>query len=656
MKQQNLLQKGGALLLAVSTALSLALPAAAASDDDLDYYVGGISENGYLIDDDDNRVDFDEAVCGPAADSDLMVPYGKTIYFPLLNDGTSGEADWLYKEWQAALSDLTDEEETLALLERRVEQAKADLDAAAGAASGEELRQAQEAVSLLEEMLLYRKRLDRGDNTIDSGSMRELLADCADQLADFGVSISQDATQTQIQAEMDHQQAVIDSALSGIDPDAARTAWEQAVADRDAQQLRVNAAEQAALEAQRAYEDSVSGTTDGYPFVYESQAVKNVKIKTDWEEGKSYIDSLSITKKRYKNSPYAAPSGSRQYAYFLAIEIEERNSTSTSTRDVWGTVSLKKTSGSYRFDYDDVQVDVTFEIGYNHPEDANVIPINPALFEPDEDFDQDSDEEFEFEADDDSYYVANTNSQKKIVLGMDTDYDDEIGDRYDYANLNFWNGNGANFNRTGYLYLYADEDDYLYRIEDDGDLTLLHPDYDHYEDCFVIRTRTLGRYMTSDRRLPETADTAQDDEPDVTVIYDVDTGVNYNPTTGGYGADGDELWNAPAPADTTTFTGVMLRDGLMTTDRTDPQTAPEGQTTPEAQTADPTPEVSAAPTAALTGDTPLAPASPTGPADANDAGGLGQNTVILLCVLAAEITVALTSLICYFAFFHRRHD
>lgn len=100
---------------------------------------------------------------------------------------------------------------------------------------------------------------------------------------------------------------------------------------------------------------------------------------------------------------------------------------------------------------------------------------------------------------------------------------------------------------------------------------LLHPDYDHYDDCFVIRTRTLGRYVASDRRLKEVSSTTEDDDPDITVIYDVNTGVNYNPATGGYGADDDELWNTPVPADTTVFSNVLTRDGMLAK----PESAPE---------------------------------------------------------------------------------
>lgn len=48
---------------------------------------------------------------------------------------------------------------------------------------------------------------------------------------------------------------------------------------------------------------------------------------------------------------------------------------------------------------------------------------------------------------------------------MNTDYDDEIGALYEDQTdrLLFWNGNGGFFNRSGYLYLAAEEDSFLYR-------------------------------------------------------------------------------------------------------------------------------------------------------------------------------------------------
>ena len=288
--------------------------------------------------------------------------------------------------------------------------------------------------------------------------------------------------------------------------------------------------------------------------VHESAATKSIKIKTDWEEGSSYIDKLSVIKKRYINAdklPGNIEFVDGRYCYFLAITVKTRSTTTTAMHDVHGTVKLRKTSGDsdYRFDYDDIDyLNVDFEVGYSAPEDSNLIPITPALFVPGSDFDEYDEETFEFEADSHSYFVVNTNSQKKIVLGMDTDYDDDIGDKYPKANLDFFNGNGASFNRVGYLYLYAERGSYVYSVEDDNTLKKISASYDSYDDAFVIRTRTLGRYVISDIKLNVAEKNPKDDE-DTPVIYDNDTQTNYNPGTGGYGFD-DIAYGTPAQPQT----------------------------------------------------------------------------------------------------------
>lgn len=165
-----------------------------------------------------------------------------------------------------------------------------------------------------------------------------------------------------------------------------------------------------------------------------------------------------------------------------------------------------------------------------------MIPIVPALFEKGDHFDEDDEETFDFEADSYSYFIVNTNNQKDIVLGMDTDYDDNIADKYPNANIDFFNGNGARFNKLGYLYLYSeDSSNYVYSIEDDGSLKAVNADYDNYDECFIIRTRTLGRYIISDRKLAAATVKVEDDEK--AVIFDNDTQTNYNPGTGGWGFD-----------------------------------------------------------------------------------------------------------------------
>ncbi len=259
-----------------------------------------------------------------------------------------------------------------------------------------------------------------------------------------------------------------------------------------------------------------------YPYIYENKAVDGVHLKSKWEEGKSYVKSISLVKKRYQQDSGYTGMLPSEYIYFIALALKERDTTSASSVDLYGTISMKKTSKSdslNQFDYDDMKLDINLELGFEKPEDANLIPIDPATFYPDEDFDENDEETFDFEADSDSYYVANTNNQKKLVLGMNTDYDEEIGDLYadQTANLSFFNGNGGSFSRSGYLYLAADEDSFLYRVNDRGSLVTVNAEYDDHEGCFVIRTHTLGQYIVSDLELALIDAQALDPE-EITVV------------------------------------------------------------------------------------------------------------------------------------------
>ncbi|MBQ2752098.1 MAG: hypothetical protein IJF25_05925, partial [Oscillospiraceae bacterium] len=96
----------------------------------------------------------------------------------------------------------------------------------------------------------------------------------------------------------------------------------------------------------------------------------------------------------------------------------------------------------------------------------------------------------------------NTNGQGKILLSATSDFDSDVALIYPNANLDFFYGNGASFNRIGTLYLAADPDSYLYQLKDDGRLVAVNAEYDEYDENFVIKTRTLGKYVISDVELP----------------------------------------------------------------------------------------------------------------------------------------------------------
>ncbi|HWP51915.1 MAG TPA: hypothetical protein VN626_09510 [Clostridia bacterium] len=227
-----------------------------------------------------------------------------------------------------------------------------------------------------------------------------------------------------------------------------------------------------------------------FNYVYESEAVSGIKVKADWDMNGKLVKSLEVTKKKITGETL-----SQKYIYFLAINLAE--STSTSAVDVVGTVEMRK-SGS--FDYEDMQLDVNMEVAYPVASDT-IITEDLQIFKEGYGFIGDSEEEFSFECDDDSYFTVNTVGQSKLLISASTDFDSKIADLYSTANLNFFYGNGATFNKTGVLTLAADEGSYLYQLKDDGNMVRLNAEYDEYDEAFLIKTKTLGKYIVSDTAL-----------------------------------------------------------------------------------------------------------------------------------------------------------
>lgn len=183
---------------------------------------------------------------------------------------------------------------------------------------------------------------------------------------------------------------------------------------------------------------------------------------------------------------------------------EERHQGSGSLR----RVTLKQTTGDKEYRFGEIAFDVAIELGYvsaSKSEGEGIIPIKPASFSKRDGFEEESDYTFEFAAESNASFVVNTNGQGTIVLGMDIDFDDDIGDEYPTADLYFYNGNYAQFNRTGTLYLpgpSGDEGDYyVYAIDSKGRLSRVDAEWDEYEECYAIRTNILGRYVLSDEKL-----------------------------------------------------------------------------------------------------------------------------------------------------------
>lgn len=273
-----------------------------------------------------------------------------------------------------------------------------------------------------------------------------------------------------------------------------------------------------------------------YTVVTESETVSSLKIKQDWEEGDDLVKSVSIVKKKVCNVELATevstnfeysgddsddtkrpyPSLTKlgltqfgmekdMYCYFLAIKYED--STSHNDADVVGTVTLSKSKDPAVDKLEiDLGVNVDWENSYRQPGSDYTVSTDVELeagknyalkFE--------ADDEVELTFDNDSYFEVDVSGQSKMLFSYNTDYISRIAAKYPYAELNFWNGNGAKFNRVGQMFLSCEDltgTQFLYQVTSDGKLKEVPgAEWDDSDEGFYFNTRVLGSYVISDMEL-----------------------------------------------------------------------------------------------------------------------------------------------------------
>lgn len=195
---------------------------------------------------------------------------------------------------------------------------------------------------------------------------------------------------------------------------------------------------------------------------------------------------------------YTTDSG---YAYWVKISTKE--STGTKDIDLVGDISIGRTKTSAKGnevtlgvtltnqnnqnagDYTDVDSDVYIEPGeravVSFADDAGDVVV---------------------EFGDDAWFEFNARGQGKLNLAYNTKYNKDFAYDYDDANIDFINFEGEpTTNRTGTLYIYADEDSYIYEVTSKGAKKINGAYYDDDEEAWVIRTRNLTSYAISDKKL-----------------------------------------------------------------------------------------------------------------------------------------------------------
>ena len=193
---------------------------------------------------------------------------------------------------------------------------------------------------------------------------------------------------------------------------------------------------------------------------------------------------------------YVTDSG---YHYWL--KISTRSSTTTRDVDIVGDLGI----GTNRREAEENTIDIDITLS-NADSDMDDEYYDYVYIEPGKravvDFGDDASDEFEVEFGDDAYFIFNARSQSKLNLAYNTKFNREFASDYDHANIDFINFEAEpTTNRTGTLYIYADEDSYIYEVTSKGAKKISGAYYDDDEEAWVIRTRHLTSYAISDKKL-----------------------------------------------------------------------------------------------------------------------------------------------------------
>ena len=218
------------------------------------------------------------------------------------------------------------------------------------------------------------------------------------------------------------------------------------------------------------------------------------------------------------------------YGVYLKITVPENDT--VTNKDLVGTIGLgdttslaKKATGNEL-----AQIAITYG-GDKTKNDVDIKSFEgdfPAAYATKGaivDFDNVEDE-IDIDFNDLAMFTVDVTSQGKLDLRFNTKFDAETAAMYDYANIDFLTFTGEPvFNKNGIMYIYADEDAFVYEVTADGAKEINGLKWDEDYEAWTFKTRKLTRYAISDVELDEK--TVVEDKDDTTT-----DGGKENPDTG----------------------------------------------------------------------------------------------------------------------------
>lgn len=244
----------------------------------------------------------------------------------------------------------------------------------------------------------------------------------------------------------------------------------------------------------------------------DKDAVRRIKVKAEWKVGelseKPEIEFVKI---------------GTEYAYAVTFTLPE--SAEIKTTDLAGKIAVYESSSQLKDNYSDKEY-ITLSFGSEYgfkTEDYDGSDLAKAEVV---DFDDYSDDVETLTFGDDFEFEVDLSGQGKLNLKNNRDFNKEFAAMYDYANIDFINFvKTPSFNKNGTVYIYADEDAYIYEVTADGAKEIKGLKWDEDYEAWTFKTRTLKSYAISDVELDEK--TVVEDKDDTTT-----DGGKENPDTG----------------------------------------------------------------------------------------------------------------------------
>ena len=229
---------------------------------------------------------------------------------------------------------------------------------------------------------------------------------------------------------------------------------------------------------------------DGTNMIDEKDDVKRLKVKTEWKVGdlekKPEIEFVKIGNK-----------------YVYAVTFTLPDSAEIKTSDLAGKIAVYASSSQLKDNYADKEyITLSFgsEYGFKSEKYAGGDLAKAEVI----DFDGYSDDVETLTFGDDFEFAVDLSGQGKLNLKNNRNFNKEFAGMYDYANIDFINFvKTPSFNKNGTVYIYADEDEFIYEVTADGAKEIKGLKWDEDYEAWTFKTRTLGSYAISDVELDE---------------------------------------------------------------------------------------------------------------------------------------------------------